>query len=350
MKKTVIILCLLLALTLFTACGENANEQAKQPQLPDSPDSSDPLANIPKPSAPDAPGPCTPPEDDNQDIPDISYSDKGFEKVILKNHLKVAGYTAEGLDFPERDYEFTLTKSGTGESTVDKLFFVLQKVDKERGAISLKDLQLVSWMQREELPFSAEFYTSDSEETLTIHFKYASNEDFVAVKMADGKIYLLTDEGKKELVELLNTHGMTEETFLIDEGNAITSMFEWSWSLSGHEPLILDDAARQLTPEQAAERLMDELAKELCETAPNRFFYYENYKGWDIRVISSQSKEYKNNEYYRGMNLAENQYVIAWGEIDGTRVGIGNDGGPSARFVMEYAEGQWILYPRERAS
>ena len=352
MKKTIIILSLVLALVLLVACGEKNDEKAQTPQMPDSSGVSDPLANIPKPPAPSAPGPCTPPESDElqENGPEISEEPVTFGKVKLSNYLIVAGYDNEGVKFPSKNLEFIFED----EEIATKLYKILQKTDISQGVVEDESHYFLGDILNPYFHYKAEF-TEGATDTV-IEFTYSPHTDRiyrkgkVAVKWSDGNAYWLTDDAAIEFISLCNANGLTDKNFLINRFNAITSMFEWSFSMTDKEPLVLEDQARQYTPEQAVKILMDELAKELCEPAPNRFFHYENYQGWNVWAISSQSDEYMNNEYYQGMNLAENQYVVSWGEIKGTYVGIGNDGGPNARFVMEYADGQWILYPRERAS
>ncbi|MBQ7090726.1 MAG: hypothetical protein IJN82_06375, partial [Clostridia bacterium] len=325
---------------------------AQTPQMPDSSGVSDPLANIPKPPAPSAPGPCTPPESDElqENGPEISEEPVTFGKVKLSNYLIVAGYDNEGVKFPSKNLEFIFED----EEIATKLYKILQKTDISQGVVEDESHYFLGDILNPYFHYKAEF-TEGATDTV-IEFTYSPHTDRiyrkgkVAVKWSDGNAYWLTDDAANEFISLCNANGLTDKNFLINRFNAITSMFEWSFSMTDKEPLVLEDQARQYTPEQAVKILMDELAKELCEPAPNRFFHYENYQGWNVWAISSQSDEYKNNEYYQGMNLAENQYVVSWGEIKGTYVGIGNDGGPNARFVMEYADGQWILYPRERAS
>ena len=352
MKKTGIILCLLLALALLVACGENANEQAKQPQTPDSSSVSDPLANIPKPPVPDTPDPIAPPEDNKvQDAdPEIPEEPTTFGKVKLSNYLIVAGYDKEGVKFPSKTLEHTFDD----EEVATKLYKILQKTDISQGVVEDESHYFLGDIYNPYFHYKAEFTDGAMDTIIEFNYLLLGNGGYlkgaVAVKWPDGNAYWLTDEAASEFASLCNANGLNDKNFLINSSNAITSMFEWSFSMADKEPLVLEDQARQYTPDQAVKILMDELAKELCEPAPNRFFHYENYQGWDVHAISSQSEKYKNNEYYSGMKLAENQYVVSWGEITGTYVGIGNDGGPDSRFVMEYANGQWILYPRERAS
>jgi hypothetical protein len=90
MKKTIIILSLVLALVLLVACGDKNDEKAQTPQVPDSSGVSDPLANIPKPPAPSAPGPNLYLKDEIEEryTPSRRFviAEGDIEKIVLFNN------------------------------------------------------------------------------------------------------------------------------------------------------------------------------------------------------------------------------------------------------------------------
>ena len=62
------------------------------------------------------------------------------------------------------------------------------------------------------------------------------------------------------------------------------SMIDWASSFQTEAPILLYDADRELTPQQAAEQMLYEFGKQLTKPAIDRYFYYENYSGWDFEL------------------------------------------------------------------
>ncbi len=373
MKKTAVILSLLLVLTLFTACGEIANEQEKQPQLPDSTAQSDSPINIDASPAPDSPASSTPPEGNSQDNTETSpqpENDKAQDAVqasassvdydsltLIRNvvsggYWTVDGITQAGSIEKKLQYNFFNTNNDWSKenSIVDKMERLLLDIDRENSETAEN-----MFSSRNPEPYKAVFSVRNSEQTKEVIFNIKTKSDnnentstAIAVMLADGSSAWLTDNAADEFIALCEQKGLTRDNFIIS--GSVTSMFDWLCSVetSNASPLFLYDENKELAPNKAAEKLMYEACRELSQPAPNRFFYYQNYEGCNFKLISNKDKEYSNNEYLNIETLTDDQFIITAIEPIGTYTGIHNDGGPDPYFFMEYTNGQWQLWLRGR--
>ena len=266
-----------------------------------------------------------------------------YDTVTLTAMKSGAGYVpieqeSWGVKIIENTMQYTFYYDYTREhgSFVSDLYMYLHSYDKYDQTNRSFDKPSLT----------ARFYQREGEQEEIVEFVCV--DERIYVKQTDGAWIRIREEASDSIVQTLDSKGIKKEYFF--RGNIKGSMFEWLCSLNNRAPMLLYDIDHKLTAEQAAEQMLYELGKELTIPDLNRLFYYEDYTGWDFKLYDNKEDDayIKQNEYLKIWTLADGQYVVSVGEVQGKYIGVSNDGGPDPYFFLEYEDGFWRLWLRER--
>ncbi|MBR4954886.1 MAG: hypothetical protein IKY46_03095, partial [Clostridia bacterium] len=272
-----------------------------------------------------------------------------FDTVTFKHISRSSifvGMTAEGANDVkevETEGQYTFYYNLNTDSFVDEIYKLLKQFDE---AVQPKD---------GEADFSnlARFYLRDGEKEEVIEFDYPSggsayDSKRIWVKTSETQRRALTIEATEQFVALCSNKGLTAGNFFSVYPHR--SVIDWAISFQTNAPILLYDANHELTAQQAAEKMLYDFGEQLTQPAIDRYFYYENYSGWEFELYSNKTEDESIKELYHTDELTDDQYVVDWGQIRGDLVGIDeiSFGGYVERYFLEYEAGIWRLWLRER--
>lgn len=357
MKKAYLFLTVfLVAALLFTACGKVDPAAQDNPMPPVSDDSDKDIADNSTPPADNKDIPNTKdPNGSSADTPSVDTPPEAeivceFDTVTLKHTSKIkvfVGATADGgsnVREAESEGQYTFYYDWENDSFVDRIYKILKQYD---DAVQPREGEATFYN-------TARFYLRDGDDEEIVEFNYPNNEAStygakrIWVKTAETQSRALTIEATEQFVELCSKKGLTADNFFAVYPHQ--SMIDWASSFQTEAPILLYDADRELTPQQAAEQMLYEFGKQLTKPAIDRYFYYENYSGWDFELYSNKTEDKSIKSLYHTDDLTDDQYVVDWGSIRGNIVGINeiSFGGYVERYFLEYEAGIWRLWLRTR--
>ncbi|MBQ2865007.1 MAG: hypothetical protein IJE90_00630 [Clostridia bacterium] len=267
-----------------------------------------------------------------------------FDTVTFKHTNETVimdGATAGGE--LEIEYQYTFYYDWETDSFVDEIYKLLKQFDE---VVQPKDGEA-------DFSNSAHFYLRDGEGEEVIEFDYPSGGNAygskrIWVKTSATQRRALTVEATERFIELCSNKGLTADNFF--KVSPHRSMIDWAISFRTDAPILLYDANRELTAQQAAEKMLYDFGEQLTQPAIDRYFHYENYSGWEFELYSNKTEDESIKELYHTDTLTDDQYVVDWGQIRGDLVGIDeiSFGGYVERYFLEYEAGIWRLWLRDR--
>jgi len=341
MKKTVIILCLLLALTLFTACGENANEQAKQPQLPDSTAQSDSPTSTETPAEPDAPTPSAPsaddetPNEDKQTAPTSSANwrenvpDSPYDIVTLVREMNFTGYVSNGMEKHDDTQSYTFYKN----SVCDQLYYIASLTDENAQNISFTgsytEIKAIFRNESDGKSCEKTFILTDFEKDGRMH---------LAVADIENKTVHLTENAVWYFLSVCDAVHLGEQNLILDHYITDTNIYMTD------DPVLLKDVEQNLTPEEAANELIKKFFASYTYDQPDCPYIITEIGDTKVKLYDADAA--KNYELLNDLDLRKNQWVVFANPTVKLEGPIQGDGS-GIHWCMEYESGWWRLWMDE---